>query len=482
MILADLCVRRPVFATMLVGLLVVVGWFSYYRLGVDLFPKVDVPTVMVMTQLPGAAPEEVEARVTKPLEEAINTVSGIDELRSATLEGVSRVIIQFKLEKPLEVAVQDVRDKIGMVLDQLPEDTKPPLVQKFDLDSVPVLTLTVTGYQSIKELTELARKLVKEPLESLDGVGSIFIVGGQEREIHALIDSDRLAATGISIHDVSTALDRQNVEYPGGRLKDGGSEEMLRTLGRITNVADFNKVIVAMHEGRPITVGDLGKVEDSVKEARSLSRWDGRNAVSLLVRRQSGTNTIAVVDGIYQRLDEIRPTLPAGVKVVISRDISDFIREAVNTVQQHLILGGVCAAIVVFFFLGSLRSTLIAAVAIPVSIVSTYSLLLLMGFTLNRITLLALTLAVGIVIDDAIVVLENIYRFMEEKGMDAITAAKAATAEVGLAVSATTLSLVVIFLPVAFMPGVNGRFMNSFGLTMAFSIMVSLLVAFTLTP
>ncbi|MGH7948178.1 MAG: efflux RND transporter permease subunit, partial [Candidatus Binataceae bacterium] len=482
MILADLCVRRPVFATMLVGLLVVVGWFSYYRLGVDLFPKVDVPTVMVMTQLPGAAPEEVEARVTKPLEEAINTVSGIDEMRSATLEGVSRVIIQFKLEKPLEVAVQDVRDKIGTVLDQLPEDTKPPLVQKFDLDSVPVLTLTVTGYQGIKELTELARKLIKEPLESLDGVGSIFIVGGQEREIHVLMDADRLAGTQVSIHDVSTALDRQNVEYPGGRLKEGGSEEMLRTLGRITNVADFNKVIVAVYDGRPITVGDLGKVEDSVKEARSLSRWDGRNAVSLLVRRQSGTNTIAVVDGIYQRLDEIRPTLPAGVKGVISRDISDFIREAVNTVQEHLILGGVCAAIVVFFFLGSLRSTLIAAVAIPVSIVSTYSLLLLMGFTLNRITLLALTLAVGIVIDDAIVVLENIYRFMEEKGMDAITAAKAATAEVGLAVSATTLSLVVIFLPVAFMPGVNGRFMNSFGLTMAFSIMVSLLVAFTLTP
>jgi HAE1 family hydrophobic/amphiphilic exporter-1 len=482
MILADLCVRRPIFATMFVGLLVVVGWFSYYRLGVDLFPKVEVPTVMVLTQLPGAAPEEVEARVTKPLEEVINTVSGIDELRSATLEGVSRVIIQFKLEKDLEVAVQDVRDKIGTVLDQLPEDTKPPLVQKFDLDSVPVLTLTVTGYQSTKELTELAKKLVKEPLESLDGVGSIFIVGGREREIHVLMNADRLAATGVSIRQVATAVDRQNVEYPGGRLKEGGSEEMLRTLGRITRVEDFNKVIVAMHDTRAITVGDLGTVSDAVKEPRSLSRWDGRNAVSLLVRRQSGTNTIAVVDGIYQRLEEIRPTLPAGVKVAITRDISDFIRQAVDTVQEHLILGGVCAAVVVFFFLGSLRSTLIAAVAIPVSIVSTYSLLLWMGFTLNRITLLALTLAVGIVIDDAIVVLENIYRFMEEKGIDAITAAKAATAEVGLAVSATTLSLVVIFLPVAFMPGVNGRFMNSFGLTMAFSIMVSLLVAFTLTP
>jgi len=481
-ILADLCVRRPVFATMLVGLLVVVGWFSYQRLGIDLFPKIDVPMVMVVTQLPGAAPEEVEARVTKPLEETINTVSGIDELRSATLEGVSRIMIEFKLDKDIDVAVQDVRDKISTVLNQLPDDTKPPQVQKFDLDSVPVLTLTVTGYQSVKELTEFARKLVKEPLESIDGVGSIFIVGGSEREINVQIDADRLAATGLSIQQVAAALERQNVEYPGGRIKQGGSEEMLRTLGRITNVADFNKVIVAVRDGRPVTVGDLGTVADSVKEARSLSRWDGRSAVSLLVRKQSGTNTIAVADRVYERLEEIRPTLPAGVKVTTPRDISGFIRAAVNTVQEHLIVGGFCAAIVVFLFLGSLRSTLIAAVSIPVSIISTYSLLLWMGFTLNRITLLALTLAVGIVIDDAIVVLENIYRFMEEKGMDAITAAKAATAEVGLAVSATTLSLVVIFLPVAFMPGVNGRFMNSFGLTMAFAIMVSLLVAFTLTP
>jgi HAE1 family hydrophobic/amphiphilic exporter-1 len=481
-IIADLCVRRPIFATMFVGVLVVLGWFSYERLGVDLFPKVDVPSVVVTTTLPGAAPEETEARVTKPLEEAINTVSGIDELRSNTMEGISQIMIQFKLERDLDAAVQDVRDKISSALNQLPDGTKPPLVQKFELDAVPILTMTVVGYQSIKELTEIARRKLKEPLESVDGVGDIGIVGGREREIHVAVDANKLNATGISMQQVAAALERQNVEYPGGRLKQGLSEEMLRTLGRITEVPDFARIIVSEQDGRPVTVGDIATVEDSVKEPRSLSRWDNRNAVSLMVRKQSGENTIAVVDRVRARFEELKSTLPPGVEVIFTRDHSGFIKEAISTVQEHLVLGGICAAIVVFFFLGSIRSTLIAAVAIPVSIISTYSLVLWMGFTLNRMTLLALTLAVGIVIDDAIVVLENIYRFIEEKGMEPVAAAKAATAEVGLAVSATTLSLVVIFVPVAFIKGVMGRFLNSFGLTMAFAIMVSLLVAFTLTP
>ncbi len=482
MILADLCVRRPVFATMFVGVLVVLGWFSYQRLGVDLFPKIDVPMVMVTTYLPGAAPEETEARVTKPLEEVINTVSGIDELRSNTFEGVSRIMVSFKLERDLDAGIQDVRDKVGTVLDQLPDGTKAPLVEKFDLDSVPVLTLTLTGYQSIKELTEIARRRLKEPLESVDGVGSIDIVGGREREVHILVDADRLKGTGLSMQQVSSALSRQNVEYPGGRVKQGLSEEMLRTLGRVTEVQDFSKIIVSEQDDRPVTVGDIATVEDGVKEPRSLSRWDNANAVSLIIRKQSGTNTIAVVDNLRERYDALKGTLPPGVNVIWSRDASSFVREAVHTVQEHLILGGICAAIVVFFFLGSIRSTLIAAIAIPVSVISTYSLLLWMGYTLNRMTLLALTLAVGIVIDDAIVVLENIYRFIEEKNMEPAAAAKAATAEVGLAVSATTLSLAVIFVPLMFIKGVMGRFLGSFGITMAFAIMVSLLVAFTLTP
>ena len=279
MILADLCVRRPVFATMFVGVLVVLGWFSYQRLGVDLYPKVDMPMVMVQTYLPGAAPEETEARITKPLEEAINTVTGIDELRSVTLEGVSRIMVEFKLDRDINAGVQDVRDKISAVLDQLPEGTKPPLVARWDMDSLPILTFTVTGYQSMKELTEIGKRMIKEPLESVDGVGSIEIVGGREREVHVLVDADRLRATGLSVQQISAALQGQNVEYPGGHMKQGQSENVLRTLGRITAVPDFGKIIVSEQNNKPVLVSDIATVEDGIKEPRSLSRWDGMNAV-----------------------------------------------------------------------------------------------------------------------------------------------------------------------------------------------------------
>ena len=482
MILADICVRRPVFATMLVGTLVVAGWFSYKSLTLDLFPKVDMPVVTVTTTLPGAGPEEMEAQVTKPIEEVINTVSGIDELRSVTREGLSQIIVQFKLEKNLAVAAAEVRDKVGTVLAKLPEDADPPVVEKFDVDATPVLTLTVSGFQGIKELTEIAEKKVKEPLESISGVGAISIIGGQKREIQVLIDPERLKAYGLSIKTVATALDKQNVEFPGGRITRTDGETVLRTLGRVGSVREFENIVVASNKGVPITIADIGRVEDGVVEPRTVARFDGKNAVSLILRKQSGTNTVATVDAVRERLTEVQKLLPTGVAVVITRDQSNFIRESVNEVQKHLWLGALFASIIVYFFLGNLRSTLIAAVSIPVSIIATYTLLAAAGYSLNRITLLGLTLAVGIVIDDAIVVLENIYRYIEEKGMSAFEAARAATAEVGLAVSATTLSLIVIFIPVGFLKGTIGMWLSSFGFTMAFAILVSLLVAFTLTP
>lgn len=482
MILADICVRRPVFATMLVGSLVVAGWFSYRSLGLDLMPKAEMPVVTVTTTLPGAGPEEVETQVTKPIEEVINTISGIDELRSVTREGLSQVIVMFQLEKDLEAAAQDVRDKVGTVLARLPEDTDPPIVEKFDVDATPILTLTVFGFQGLKELTEVAENQVKEPLESVSGVGAISIVGGRKREIHILVDPDRLKAYALPMRTVAQALARQNVEFPGGRLTQESGETVLRTLGRVRSVREFENIVIATQAGMPITVADIGRVEDGVEEPRTLARYDDKNAVSLIMRKQSGTNTVATVDAVRRRLTEVRHLLPAGVGVEIVRDQSDFIRHSVHEVQQHLWLGSLFASIIVFFFLGNLRSTLIAAVSIPVSIIATYTLLAAAGFTLNRFTLLALTLSVGIVIDDAILVLENIYRYIEEKGMSAFDAARAATAEVGLAVSATTLSLVVIFVPIGFLKGTTGRWFGSFGLTMAFAIMVSLLVAFTLTP
>jgi hydrophobic/amphiphilic exporter-1 (mainly G- bacteria), HAE1 family len=408
MILADVCVRRPVFATMLVGSLVVAGWFSYKSLTLDLFPKVEMPVVTVTTTLPGAGPEEMEAQVTKPIEEVINTVSSIDELRSVTREGLSQIIIQFKLEKNLAVAAQEVRDKVGSVLAKLPKDADPPIVEKFDVDATPILTLTVSGFQGLKELTEIAEKKVKEPLESISGVGAIALIGGQKREIQVLIDPERLKAHNLPMKAVANALAKQNVEFPGGRMTQESGETVIRTLGRVQSVREFENIVVATHQSAPITVADIGRVEDGVVEPRTLSRFDGKNAVSLIVRKQSGTNTVFTVDAVRERLAEVRQLLPPGVEVLITRDQSNFIRESVNEVQKHLWLGALFASIIVFFFLGNLRSTLIAAVSIPVAIISTYSLLAAAGYSLNRITLLGLTLAVGIVIDDAIVVLEAI--------------------------------------------------------------------------
>jgi HAE1 family hydrophobic/amphiphilic exporter-1 len=441
-----------------------------------------MPVVTVTTTLPGAGPEEMEAQVTKPIEEVINTVSGIDELRSVTREGLSQIVVQFQLEKSLAVAAQEVRDKVSAVVAKLPEDADPPIVEKFDVDATPILTLTVSGFQGIKELTEIAEKKVKEPLESIAGVGAIAVVGGQKREIQILIDPERLKAYDLPMRTIAEALAKQNVEFPGGRMTQDTGETVIRTRGRVRSVRDFENIVVATHKGSPITIADIGRVEDGIVEPRTLSRFDKKNAVSLILRKQSGTNTVSTVDAVRERLAEVRQLLPSGIDVQITRDQSDFIRESVNEVQKHLWLGALFASIIVFFFLGNLRSTLIAAVSIPVAIISTYTLLAAAGYSLNRITLLGLTLAVGIVIDDAIVVLENIYRYIEEKGMSAFDAARAATAEVGLAVSATTLSLVVIFIPVGFLKGTVGMWLSSFGFTMAFSILVSLLVAFTLTP
>ena len=482
MILADICVRRPVFATMLIGVLVVAGWFSYRSLTLELMPKVEMPVVTVTTTLPGAGPEEIEAQITKIIEEAINTVSGIDELRSVTREGLSQVIVQFVLEKDLGVAAQEVRDKVGTILAELPQDADPPIVEKFDIDATPIATITVSGFRSLKELTEIAENQVKEPLESVTGVGAIDIIGGRKREIQVLLDHERLMAYRLSMRTVAEALAKQNVEFPGGRITQDSGETVLRTLGRVKSVREFEDIVVATTDGVPITIADIGRVEDGVEEPRSLSRYDGKNAVSLVIRKQSGANTVDAVEALQERLSEVQKLLPPGLDARITRDQSEFVKASVHEVEQHLILGSIFASIIVFFFLGNLRSTIIAAVSIPVSIIATYTLLAAAGYSLNRITLLGLTLAVGIVIDDAIVVLENIYRYIEEKGMNPFEAARAATAEVGLAVSATTLSLVVIFVPVGFLKGIIGMWLSSFGFTMAFAIMVSLLVSFTLTP
>ena len=480
--LAEICVRRPVFTWVLVLSLVVVGLFAYERLGVDRFPKIDLPFVTVSTVLVGAAPEEIETEVTDKIEEAVNTISGIDQLVSISAEGVSQVIISFELEKNSDVAAQEVRDRVNSVLRQLPRDAEPPVIEKIDPDAAPVLSLAVSAPAPIRDVTEFSDKVLRRQLESVLGVGQVQLIGGRLRQINVIADSTRLAALGLTAAEVSQALATQNVQLPGGRVEQGLRDLTLRTYGRVATPKAFGEVVITNRKGVPVRVSDVGRVEDGTEDARTQASVNGEPAVVLQIRKQSGTNTIEVVQRLNERLERLKPQFPKGYRIDVVRDQSEYVVAAVDAVKEHLVLGALFAAAVVWFFLRRLRPTLISALAIPSSLIATFAAMQWAGFTLNVITLLALTLVVGIVIDDAVIVLENIFRFMEEKDLPPMQAAVEGTREIGLAVLATSLSLVAVFLPVALMGGIVGRFMNSFGVTMAFAIGVSLLVAFTLTP
>ncbi len=480
--LAEICVRRPVFATMIILALTVVGVFSFFSLGVDLFPKIDLPTITVTIVNPGSSPQEIETEITDKVEGAVNTISGIDELRSTSVEGVSQVFITFLLEKNADVAAQEVRSKVDLVVPDLPETAEKPVVQKLDTDAAPVLRIAVSAPRSLREVTDIADKQIKQRIEAVNGVGQVDIIGGRDREIQVWVDPDKMRAFNVTVAEVAGAIRLQNMEVPGGRIDEGTRELTVRTMGRITNPQDFNNIVVATRGDYAVKLSDIGYAEDGAEEERTKATLNGEPAVTIIVVKQSGQNTVAVADEVKARLEEITKTLPQGVRTKIVGDQSTYIKASLKSIQTHLIEGGILASIVVFVFLWNLRSTFIAAIAIPTSIIATFGLMLWMGFTLNNITMLALTLMVGIVIDDAIVVLENIFRFIEEKGMSPVQAAIEGTREIGMAVMATTLSLLAVFLPVGFMGGIVGRFMSSFGLTSSFAVAVSLLVSFTLTP
>ncbi|MDT7807278.1 MAG: hydrophobic/amphiphilic exporter (mainly bacteria), family [Acidobacteriota bacterium] len=480
--LAEICVRRPVFATVIILLLTVIGGFSFFTLGVDRFPKIDLPTVNVSTTLQGAAPEEMETEVTDVIEGVVNTVPGIDEMRSTSSQGRSQVTITFNLEKDPDVATQEVRDKVSTVVNRLPETADAPVVTKSDPDSQPVIQYAISAPRSSIELTDLVQHQIQDRLESADGVGEVVVYGGRQREIKVYINPDRLRAYNLSVTDVVGALRAQNLEVPGGTLNEGAKVVALRTMSRVQKVEEFNQIVVANRNKYPVKLSDVGRIEDSGADPTSAASLNGTASVSLAVRKQSGANTVAVIGNIKQRMAEIQPLLPKDLKIAVTRDQSEFIETSLHAIEEHLVVGGLLAALIVFLFLWNFRSTLIAALAIPTSIISAFALIAWLGYSLNQMTMLSLTLMVGIVIDDAIVVLENIYRFVEEKGMHPYQAAIEGTREIGLAVMATTLSLLAVFIPVGFMTGIVGRFMSSFGLTSAAAIAVSLIVSFTLTP
>jgi HAE1 family hydrophobic/amphiphilic exporter-1 len=461
--------------------LVVLGVVSYPEIGVDLFPKVDFPIVNITTTLKGASPEIMDIDVTDKIEETVNTINGVKTITSMSVEGASVVTVEFVLERDIDLAVQDVREKISMIRSKLPTDIDEPVIQKVDPDANPVLWLNLVGKRPIRELSMYADEVLKEKLQRINEVGAVRMYGLRLRQVRVWIDADRMRAYGVAPSDIMQALQRENLELPGGRIETISKEYEVKIKGEFSKVHDFNDLVVTYYNGAPVRLRDIGKAEDGMEEKRTVARFNGMTAVGLGIQKQSGTNTVEVVNRVKAELENIKKTLPPGMELGISFDQSTFINRSINEVQHHLIFGGFLAVLAVFIFLQNVRTTLISAVALPVSVIATFALLRVFGFTFNNMTMLALSLSIGILIDDAIIVIENIHRHIEE-GMAPREAASFATSEIGLAVMATTFAIVAIFLPVAFMKGIIGRFFLQFALTVVFAILVSLIVSFTLTP
>ena len=480
--ISGLAIRRPVFTTMMMLLLVVLGLFAYRRLPIDLFPEVDIPVVSIQTVYPGASSETIEREVTRPLEEAFNPVAGVDRITSVSLEGVSQVIVEFDLGNDVDVASQDIRAKIEGIRANLPEEMEEPIVQKFDPAAQPILSLALaSNTQPIDRLTVLADETIRRRLESARGVGEVRIAGGLEREIRVNLLPTRLQALGVTVPDVMAALSQQNLEVPAGRVESGATEQLVRVTGRITDPAQFAEVIVATRGGQPVRLRDVARVETGTEEERSVALVDGRRAVSMDILKVSGANTVDVADAVLREVERVEATLPAGTTLSVIRDNSVFIRQSVSDVIHELLIGALLTIIIVMLFLNDWKATAITSLALPVSVISSFIIMDMMGFTLNVLTLMGLSLSIGILIDDAIVVIENIVRH-RQKGENHFTAAARGTSEIFLAVMATTLSIVAVFVPVAFMGGIIGRFFYQFGVTVAWAVLVSLFVSFTLTP
>ncbi len=482
MILSDTAIKRPVFASMVILAIIVFGLVSFRKIGIDLFPRVEFPTITILSQLPGADPETVETTVTDPIEEAVSSISGIKNLRSISAENFSQVIVEFDLDKDVDVAYQEIQAKIGTVRSDLPEDLEEPVVEKFDVDSAPIMAVVVSGDLPVRELTDIADKTVKQRLQRVENVGQVKIVGGRDRKMWIWLDRNRLEGYGLTVQDVVAALRTEHIEIPGGRVETGPKEYVVKTKAEFYEAGQFAGLVVTYKDGAPVRIRDLGRVEEGLEEERTLARLDETQAVALLVRRQSGTNTVAVADQVKAEVKKIEKELSGrGIRLEIAKDQSIYIRHSVDEVYFHLIFGGGLAILIVFLFLRNVRSTFISSLVLPTAVIGTFILMNMLDFTQNMMSLLGLSLAIGLLIDDAIVVQENIMRHVEE-GKPPMQAASEATSEIGLAVLAVTLSVVAVFVPVAFMDGIVGRFFYQFGLTVTFAVLISMFVSFTLDP
>ena len=482
MFLSNLSIKRPIFATVMMLALVTLGIFSYRRLAIDMFPDVEIPVVSVVTKFPGSSPETVEREVSKRVEEAVNPISGIKHVMSTSRESVSTVVILFHLEVKINDAVQEVRAKVGAIRGNLPQGIEDPIIQKLDFSAFPIVSLAVRSQGlSPRDLTTLVEKKVKRRFENISGVGKVDLVGQSKREVNVNIDPLRLEALGMGVDEVISGLQSENVNTPLGRLNRGGTEYPLRISGKPDAVEQFKTMVIARRAGRPIPLAEVAQIHDGIEEQRSLALVNGIPAIGLDILKQSGANTVGVVDRVKKEIEVLQKELPPGTTVEMVRDASIMIRDSVRDVEETLILGGLLTILIVFCFLNSWRSTVITGLTLPISVISSFTVMNFLGMTLNVMTLMGLSLAIGMLIDDAIVVRENIVRHLE-RGEDHFTAAREGTSEIGLAVLATTMSVIAVFVPVAYMKGIVGRFFFQFGITVAFAVLVSLFVSFTLDP
>ncbi len=481
--ISDLSIKRPVFAVMLIGALVALGLISITRIGYDLFPSVEFPFVSVVTTLEGAAPETIETEVTEIIEEQVNTIASIKSIRSQSFEGRSSVAVEFELSENVDVKAQDVRDKVAIAIKDLPRDVNQPIVSKVDPDAQPIMSVMVAGDLPIRDITQFADTVVKEQIQRLPGVGSVTLVGGRDREVRIWLDADKMRAYQLTADDVIRAIQSEHAQLPGGQLQTAGNatEFGVKTMGEVNSIEEFGEIVVAFRDNAPTRVRDVARVEDGMEDERTFAELNGQPGVSLEVRRQSGENTLDVAKAVKAALGKIETLAPKGLKIVVARDISSFIQGSVEDVTKDLIIGlGLVVAVTLVFLLSS-RATIIVAIAMPTSIVATFFAFYVAGFTLNMMTMMALSVAVGLVVDDAIVVLEAIYRAIDE-GHKPMEAASIGIKRVGGAVIAGTNSMLVVFVPIAFMEGIAGRFFYQYGLAVTFAIAVSLLVSLTLTP
>jgi hydrophobic/amphiphilic exporter-1 (mainly G- bacteria), HAE1 family len=482
MFLSNLSIRHPVFATMMMAALAVFGIASYQQLKIDFFPKVEIPVVTVTTVYPGAGPETVEREVTKKIEEEINTVEGVNHIESISQEGLSNIVIEFQLEVSAVDASQDVRGKIAAIRGDLPREIEEPVVTRIDFGMLPILSVGVNAPGLTPQAaTDFADKVVKRRLQNVRGVGSVALVGESTREIQVVVDRLKLEAFHISLAEVVTALQRENVDVPAGSADRGPTEALVRVAARGRSAADIGLIPIKRPDGMPVYVRDVAQVIDGVEEPKNAAFIDEKPALALEIQKQSGANTVAVADGVLEAVEKMKPDMPPGVSLSIVKDDSYFIRESIEDVNTTMIIGGLLTVFIVYLFLNSWRSTVITGLTLPISVISAFTAMRAFGFTINVLTLMGLSLAIGMLIDDAIVVRENIVRHLQ-RGKDHFAAARDGTAEIGLAVMATSFTIMAVFVPVAFMGGMVGRMFFEFGITVAAAVAVSLFVSFTLDP